>query len=146
MTPMPSDKQIEVMPVGRELDLLIYAVVMQKNSNERETVDGWPVENIPSYSASIYFALEVQAEMHRRGYWMSLRSSFDKDGGKFYDGWFCGFTPHLTSGWNGAPDNSTQGDTAPLAICRAALKTVLETTRPNNTMQATFLRSASESA
>ena len=85
-----------------------------------------PMPIVPAFSTDVQAALMIQAEMHRRGFWMELRSSFDRDGGKHYDGWWGGFTPHLTTGWNGRPDHSTQGATAAAAICLAALATICD--------------------
>lgn len=78
----------------------------------------------PPYSSNWEKAMAVQDEMHKRGFWMYLRSSFGADGTQHHDGWWCGFTPHLTTGWNGRPDNATNAETGPLAICRAALKAI----------------------
>lgn len=35
--------------------------------------------------------------------------------------YFCGFTPHGVTGWNGVPDIYEPGETMPLAICSAFL-------------------------
>ena len=74
---------------------------------------------VPRFSTDPALLFSVQAEMHRRGFWMQLRSPFGTDGQ-----WSCGFTPHLTTGWNGRPDYSAQADTPALAVCRAALLAV----------------------
>lgn len=51
--------------------------------------------------------LEIQQAMESNGFWMLLKSSFEPGGD-----WICGFTPHGTSGWNGAPDFEGFGKTA----------------------------------
>jgi hypothetical protein len=83
------------------------------------TRGGPTMPSVPHFSTDNALAFAVQTEMHRRGYWMQLRSPF----GDASD-WSCGFTPHKTTGWNGRPDYSAQADTPALAVCRAALLVV----------------------
>jgi hypothetical protein len=89
-------------------------------------VGSW--EYFPNYTEDIDEAMSVQSIMHRKGYWMQLRSPFDNQESL----WHCGFTRHLMSGWNHRPDNEYSGETAPLAICRSALLTVLR--KENNAL------------
>lgn len=71
-----------------------------------EHVMGWGCYIVPNYSSDITAAWEVVEKME--GEWFNLSAASPK-------GWYAAF---------GSPDNeSTYGDTAPLAICLAALKT-----------------------
>jgi len=84
--------------------------------------DGFTMPIVPRYSTELRAAFEVQAELERRGFWMQLRSTFGL--GQYADGWWCGFTPHLTTGFNGRPDYSAQAATPAHALCLAALLTL----------------------
>ena len=77
--------------------------------------------DVPHFSTDIAAAWQVVEKMSKRGFWCQIRNEFEAHGGP--DCW-AGFTPHSTTGWNGAPDHWTQADTAPMAICLAALKAV----------------------
>ena len=76
----------------------------------------------PSFSSDIAAACDVIEGMEALGYWCQMRTPFGPIGSKSRDGYWAGFTPHLTTGWNGTPDHNTRDETLPLAICRAALK------------------------
>ena len=76
------------------------------------------------YTVNIAAAFQVVDAMNERGYWAQMRSPFGT--GENNDGWWCGFTPHGSTGWNGRPDHWTSAPTLPLAICRAAHKTLTE--------------------
>lgn len=82
-------------------------------------------ENVTDWfdpSSDMQSAMWVVEEMERRGYWCQMRTPFSEPKGD--DGYWVGFTPHGTTGWNGRPDNWTKGSTLPHAICLAALATV----------------------
>ena len=73
----------------------------------------------PRYTDVIDSAWEIVEEAGYQGYWCQLRTPFGADG-ECNDGYWCGFTPHLTSGWNGTPDHWVSAATLPLAICHSA--------------------------
>ena len=77
------------------------------------------LEVVPFYSADLTDAWYLVEHMHKQGYWCQMRTPFGK--GEESDGYWAGFTPYLTSGWNGIPDNWRCGDSMPQAICRAFL-------------------------
>ena len=74
-----------------------------------------------SHESNIKAAFEAVHFMIQKGYWCQMRTPFNNG-----DGFWCGFTPHNTSGWNGTPDHWTCADNLPTAICRAFLKTMDE--------------------
>ena len=76
-------------------------------------------ETLPHYSTSIADAWLVVEKMRGLGWWLRLSSPF-QDGSL----WNAGFTPAGTTGWNGTPDHNFASDTAPEAICLAALEAV----------------------
>lgn len=139
---------MEQLTTGRELDALVAEKVMGYSrvdvprdvNGENEGVTLWP-PNVdvaeyqwpyvgpvqiysfcPMYSTDIAAAWQVVEKMQERGMWAQLRTPFGK--GKMDDGFWCGFTPMLTTGWNGRPDHNTSAAMMPLAICLAALKAV----------------------
>lgn len=71
------------------------------------------------YSTNIGAAWQVVEELSDR-FHLQLTSPF-----QFNEPWWAGFTPLGVTGWNGRPDFKASGDTAPLAICLAALKAVV---------------------
>jgi len=79
----------------------------------------WCLEVVPFYSTDLAVAWELIEHMHEQGYWCQMRTPFGK--GEESDGYWCGFTPHLTTGFNGVPDDWRCGDLMPQAICRAFL-------------------------
>lgn len=102
------------MKAGRELDALVAEKVMGD-------VGG----TVPYYSASLEAMWLVIDAMYQRGYWCQMRTPFQA--GADGDGFWAGFTPHGTSGWNGKPDHWTRADDMPHAICLAALEAVEDT-------------------
>ena len=70
-----------------------------------------------AYSRSSGAMLRLIAALKGR-YWCEMKVNFDPD--HLYP---CraGFTPVLTSGWNGVPDYSAQARTLPMAVALAAL-------------------------
>lgn len=72
-------------------------------------------------SADFAAAMMVVDKLDEEGYWAQMNTPFGKD--EYNDGYWCGFTPHLATGWNGVPDHWTQADTLAKAICIAALDT-----------------------
>jgi hypothetical protein len=79
----------------------------------------------PAYSSTWNGIGLVEEAMAQRGYYLTLKSPFEP--GQPY---FAGFTPHGTTGWNGRPDHEAPGATAPLAVARAALLTLLSEAAP----------------
>jgi len=74
------------------------------------------------FSFSIMLAWTVVDEMIvRHKMWAQIRTPFSPN-----DGYWCGFTPQHTTGWNGVPDMYTQAHDVSHAICRAAVKAVLD--------------------
>jgi hypothetical protein len=73
-----------------------------------------------SPSTDIAAAWEVVEKINEKYHW-KLHSPFITG-----SEWFIGFTPHGVTGWNGTPDFNASGNTAPLAICRAALLATFE--------------------
>lgn len=98
-------EQINALKIGNEFDDLIEKNIF----NIRR-------ENTLFYSRFIEDAFIIQRHLSEKGFWMELSSPFDKN-----EKWWAGFTPHSTSGWNGRPDYAAFGETAPEAICKAAL-------------------------
>ena len=92
-----------------------------------EDFDGMPMfghfwgclDVVSEYSTDIAAAWQVVEWMCERGYWCEMRTPFGT--GDHNDGYWCGFTPHLTSGWNGVPDDWTSAPTLPEAICLSFL-------------------------
>lgn len=80
-----------------------------QNGDDAAFVDDW------SPTTKMIDAWQIVDKLQGR-YWLELKSPFDTG-----DKWFAGFTPRGASGWNGTPDFTATGETAPLAICRAAL-------------------------
>lgn len=72
----------------------------------------------PKFSTDIAAAWEVVEKLSQH-FHLKLNSPFVTG-----QPWFAGFTESGVTGWNGVPDFTAKGDTAPLAICRAALKAV----------------------
>lgn len=124
------------MQAGSELDVLIlekvfgfpskkvfkayeesssFSYIPSGKPRRTHSIDARPV---PWFSRSIDAAWMIVEALEKRGLWCQMRTPFDDDG------YWAGFTPHNTTGWNGKPDHWTQAETMPLAICLAALKTV----------------------
>lgn len=77
---------------------------------------------IPHYSTAISAAWQVVEKLEEMDFWAQLRTPFDKGAADSF--YWCGFTPRLTTGWNGRPDHWTNAPTITMAICLAALKCV----------------------
>ena len=111
---------IEQMPAGRELDTLVAEKVLRWKRQERGRSsslpwphwisDGTTYLELPRFSEDVGDAWEIVRELIKRG----LHVSLDSDG----SGWTADFTP------NPLVTFFTCADTAPLAICRAALRVV----------------------
>lgn len=91
--------------------------------NNQSTLDVWKDKNgddvalVADWSptTNIVDAWRVVDKLQEQ-FWLELKSPFNRG-----EKWTAGFTPRGTSGSNGTPDFSAAGETAPLAICRAAL-------------------------
>lgn len=91
--------------------------------NNKPTLDYWQDENGDDVLvADDWFPTTNIADAWRiverlqSEYWLDLKSPFEAG-----DQWQAGFTECGATGWNGEPDFRGTGETAPLAICRAAL-------------------------
>jgi len=120
---------IENMPAGPEMDALVAQKVMAwdlsanriyPNLQDDFNCDFRPLSSFQP-STDIAAGWQVVEQMQSLGYWCQARTPFGPPGSKGCDGCWAGFTPHLTTGWNGRPDGWTHAETLPLAICRAAL-------------------------
>ena len=119
--------------MSNKLDALVATRVMQWKAGQPNINAGLWVDQAGtehginhgsgrwSPSTSIADAMEGVEKMSERGWWARIDSPFTKNEGEFYT---CGFTPMGTTGWNGRPDHYSQGKTAPLAICIAALRAI----------------------
>ena len=109
--------EIRNMPAGREMDELIAHKIMGYIDGKKthQTAKGywWSTTHIPNYSSGISSSWEVVDEF----YSMTLD--------KYSNGaeWIC-YIVGERDGKN--TDGNSTADTAPLAICRAALLTTLE--------------------
>ncbi len=119
------------MEAGRERDALIAEKVMGCVIKHTFTwVTGEPDmvhpdgdhQVLPHFSTDITAAWLVVQALEKRGFWCEMRTPFSEPFKR--DGYWAGFTPHGTSGWNGCPDHWTDAATLPLAICLAALKAI----------------------
>lgn len=145
---MVTAEQIRCMPPGRELDTLIAKYI---NFWEWHPGNGQP---LPGYSVGAYkrpgwVSMERMtsptgerefAHWHRAATWSPSRRIADawevlEDllewlGGRFYavtDGWVCAFGIDTNTDETVIlSENEVEAPTAPLAICRAALLTVME--------------------
>lgn len=91
---------------------------MYIRQQSQECVSSGDEDNSPLYSSDITAAWRIVDQMRKNGYWLKLQSPFEADNTK----WNAGFTEHSFTGWNGRPDNQRQADSAPMAICLAALR------------------------
>lgn len=142
----------ETLQPGAELDARVHRDVMGRVWDEsRCRVCGWPLARSdadfmadgcipdncsmrpaprsradapPAYSTDIATAWTVAEKMGERGFHARICTPFEPDMPHFV-----GFTPHGVTGWNGRPDFSASGESAPLAICRAALVAAEESTQ-----------------
>lgn len=119
MTTTPTDS-VERMEAGRALDKRIAEEVMGWRFNygwwtAQDGENVW-IANYWSPSTSIQAAWQVVEKMGAE--WHAVVRSPFQDGEPYW----AGFTTKGCTGWNGRPDHQASADTAPLAICRAALK------------------------
>lgn len=148
-----TDDEIDAMEAGRDLDATIaihlfgWKWMLRKGENdtalrflappnykERDSDlpsngnepcwSDWDSMGLPHYSAILSSAWLVIEKMDEDGFWCQMRTPFGK--GSNNDGYWAGFTPHLTTGWNGRPDHQTSAESMPLSICRASLKCAME--------------------
>lgn len=123
----PDTKSYEEL---RKLDAAIAEKIMGwKNiKSYSENYVGNPPDGTPifivlhNYSTDISAAWQVVEKLEELGYWAQLRTPFDKGAADSF--YWCGFTPRLTTGWNGRPDHWTNAPTITMSICLAALKCV----------------------
>lgn len=106
---MMTDDEIDTLEAGYQTDAVISRCMFEKLTTFR-------------FSTNISDAMYLTWLMEQRGFWCQMRTPFGI--GKDDDGYWAGFTPHQTTGWNERPDHNTSAPTLPLAICRAALKTI----------------------
>lgn len=109
----PSDEIAEPLPAGRELDALVAAKVMGWQPNP-----GWLTaeRHIPSYSTDIAVAWQIAEAMR-------LAAIPEEEWAS--GGWRAAQEPFNAPGWYERDVNDWEwAETAPLAICRAALKAV----------------------
>lgn len=128
-----TEQEIDEMEAGPKLDALIAEHVMGLKppfayadataGGGHGDPGGYRIGPRP-YSTTSEAALFVIGQMESRGYWCQMRTPFGPVGTVSYDGYWAGFTPHQTTGWNGKPDSWTNAHSLALAICRAALKSV----------------------
>ena len=125
-----TNDEIDKLEAGRELDALVAEKVMgleisqtsrgTDNPTIRVITDGVPhYRTMRCYSTNISAAWEVVEKLQQQ-FHLRLNSPFD-----FGDPYFAGFTPLGVTGFNGRPDFEASAPTAPLAICRTALKAKL---------------------
>jgi len=106
------------LEAGRELDALVAEKVMGwKKLNDtglswRSPDEGF--SNLPYFSTDISAAWQVVEKM-RETRWIEVHSTIDGEWAAFY-------TPIGTTDMNQAIHEYAKASTAPLAICRAALK------------------------
>lgn len=117
---------IDEMPAGREIDALILELIFEKKAchcksdpsmcafgpNHCLTCDGW----MPRFhSTNIAAAWEVVEKLGQK------ELNFFIESCKPHYNWWAQFVPH-----NKDDEVHGEADTAPLAICRAALKAVMK--------------------
>ena len=114
------------MKAGRELDARIAIEVIGFNKRVVSKIDGLPYAEVPHYSTRIQDAWLVAEKM------VSLEPVWVGDSHRWFtidapyvdcDVWYAGFRYSIDyegEGW----DIEAKADTAPLAICLAALKAV----------------------
>lgn len=125
-----TDNEIDAMPAGREMDALVAEYVMGSPcppmpvdgpdwGSQASQVEIWH-ENLPHYSTDIAAAWQVVKKFNNKLTIQGPNSIDLNEGFSYPDYWEIGF--HEKS-WS----NKFRGvaETAPLAICRAALKAVL---------------------
>ncbi|MGZ3770069.1 MAG: BC1872 family protein [Bdellovibrio sp.] len=104
------------MKVGRELDILIAEKVMGKDISLEGPI---PLHfRLPNYSTDISAAWEVVEKMKSFKQWGAFRIKFDEFRKKWSVGWE--WRDHGSS----SVDHEANSESAPYAICLAALKAV----------------------
>jgi hypothetical protein len=84
-------------------------------------MEKWPYANVRKYSTDIAAAWQVVERFDRRLVDIDIRSDTQDDG----ELWGAGFIEYFEEGEGFKAIGSAAADTAPLAICRAALKAVI---------------------
>jgi hypothetical protein len=129
--------KVSEMPAGQALDILVAERVMGYKDDgswphQVTDEDGGTGDRLPEYSTSIAAAWEVVEKMATRGIWMAVS---DMRHGRYtiehaapWSGWWATWmrtdrSTDLTE-VEGDHDWAATGDTAPLALCRAALLAV----------------------
>lgn len=119
-----------LLAAGPDLDMEVDRALFWQGTYSRIPTVGEPhrwfrsmpqpgnVEPFPHYSDNLGEAWLIVGKMSSDWH-MRLLSPFRKG-----DLWWAGFTPLGSTGWNGKPDHEASAETAPLAICRAALKVI----------------------
>jgi hypothetical protein len=129
---MDAGLELEAIIIERIFDVKRSKIRHETGSNYQHYVpSGKPwrthmidARPVPWFSRDMTAAMQVVEAMAARGFWCQMRTPFRA--GADGDGYWAGFTPHSTTGWNGRPDHWTSAETLPLAICLAALKAVEE--------------------
>lgn len=83
----------------------------------RGDLEGYQRE-LPAYETDIAAAWQVVEKMREKYHWR-IQTPFETK-----DYHWAGLTPKGVTGWNGRPDFDEKAETAPLAICKAALAAV----------------------
>lgn len=106
-----TDMEIDEMEAGPEMNKAVAARVMGLDDSL------WLAHAFPaSYSEDIGAAWRVVNRLDTLGFWMTLLTPYDAT-----DGFHVSFTPHGQAE-HGYRTGHAVADTAPLAICRAALR------------------------
>lgn len=107
---------IDEMPAGREMDALVAEKVMGWANIRGAVVEQNTniVRDVPSYSTDIAAAWDVVEKINTKKCFIELKSTFPT--------WFAGIFKGF--GHNYEIIECANEKTAPLAICRAALKAV----------------------
>jgi hypothetical protein len=103
----------EVKSVGWEMTSDDYYYIPSGKPPRTHMIDALPV---PYFSRNIHAAWMI-VEKLMPVYWLTVRTPFEA--GSKYN---AGFTRLGATGWNGRADYTGQGESAPEAICRAALE------------------------
>lgn len=117
---MLTREEILAVPVGRELDALVHKNVFLREVYWQNIIP-YPVDNltaipVPLYSTDLSAAWEVVEKLHELGYTTHLQSDYPDDGAIKH-----GLLLFHNSKGRIKGDYA---ETAPLAICRAALLSI----------------------
>lgn len=113
-------EQVLAMGAGREVDALLLQRVFGINCGSKQGYDELIDENgsvVPIYSADISAAWKVVKHLSKK-YGVNV---YEDEGAP------CECKLHK---WSSEPNHEAEAETAPLAICRAALLTTLEEETP----------------